>query len=56
MKLIQLLFATNFLEGLQNIESSGQVSASEFVPFLGSKSKEYCKAWDEFTGVKTPGL
>jgi len=32
------------------------ISSLSFVGLLGSKSKEYCKGWDEFTGVKTEGL
>jgi hypothetical protein len=27
-----------------------------FVPYLGPESREYVRAWDKFTGVKTPGI
>jgi hypothetical protein len=47
---------TCFLENLLNYDSAGRVKASTFVHLLGPESKAYCKAWDEFTGVKTPGL
>ena len=47
---------TCFLENLINIASWGDISYSRFVPYLGEKSREFCRAWDEFTGVKTPGL
>lgn len=45
-----------FLEDLQNIASTGEIKYSRFIPYLGEKSKEYCRAWDEFTGVKSEGL
>lgn len=48
--------ATCFLENIINATSWGAIPASSFVPLLGKKSKEFCKAWDEFTGVKTDGL
>lgn len=48
--------STCFLENLINRASWGDLSPNQFIPYLGSKSKAYCKAWDEFTGVKTPGL
>jgi hypothetical protein len=36
---------------------SGEKLDSElFVDMLGPKSKEHCRAWDKFTGVKTKGL
>lgn len=47
---------TCFLENLLNIASSNEIDYSRFIPYLGEKSKEYCRAWDEFTGVKSPGL
>lgn len=47
---------TCFLENLLNDASAGGISYSRFIPHLGEKSKEYCRAWDEFTGVKSPGL
>lgn len=48
--------ATCFLENLINYTSWGNLEAAKFVHLLGKKSKEFCKGWDEFTGVKTPGL
>jgi hypothetical protein len=47
--------ATCFLENLINY-SDNTIPASSFVPLLGPKSRDYCKGWDEFTGVKTEGL
>lgn len=47
---------TCFLENLVNVSSHGDFSPSIFVPYLGKESRKYCKAWDEFTGVKTEGL
>ena len=47
--------ATCFLENLLNATPSG-IEAIDYVWALGPKSREYCKAWDEFTGVATPGL
>jgi hypothetical protein len=48
--------ATCFLENLINLVGHGSVQASTFIPLLGPESREYCKAWDKFTGVQTPGL
>ena len=49
--------ATCFLENLINYTSAGTLAPEKLIPYLvGKKSIEYCKAWDEFTGVKTPGL
>lgn len=48
--------STSFLEGLQNLEANKKISATDFVPYLGAKSKEFCKKWDEFTGTQTPGF
>ncbi|GEM_PF-5567130 len=46
---------TGFLESLVNFPSE-RISPDSFVPFLGKESREYYKGWDDFTGVKTPGL
>jgi hypothetical protein len=46
--------ATGLLETL--LHSSKTEVASNFTIFIGKRSKEYCIAWDEFTGVKTFGL
>jgi len=48
--------ATCFLENLINYAGHGSVQASSFIPLLGPKSRDYCKGWDKFTGVQTPGL
>jgi hypothetical protein len=49
--------ATCFLENLINYTSAGRLMPEKLNFYLvGKKSIEYCKAWDEFTGVKTPGL
>jgi hypothetical protein len=53
---VQDAVATCFLENLINATSWNTIPASSFVQFLGKESKAYCKAWDEFTGVKTEGL
>lgn len=47
---------TCFLENLLNHASAGDVDYDRFIPLLGPKSREYCKAWDQFTGVRSPGL
>jgi hypothetical protein len=48
--------ATCFIEVLQNNASAGAIDSRDFVPYLGSESRAYAKAWDDFTGVKTEGL
>jgi hypothetical protein len=53
---VQTLVTTCFLENMQNLSSNELFSPGQFVPFLGPESAKYCKAWDEFTGVETPGL
>ncbi len=54
---VQNAAATCFLEGLINFVSHGRIVPERLTSYLiGEKSIEYCKAWDEFTGVKTPGL
>jgi hypothetical protein len=47
--------ATCFLENLIN-RSDRSFSPLSFTPLLGPESRDYCKGWDEFTGVKTKGL
>lgn len=46
---------TCFLENLINVTGT-RISADSYINLLGEKSKEYCKAWDIFTGIKTNGL
>lgn len=53
---VQDVVATCFLENLINLASANKLYSPDFVPFLGPNSREYCKAWDRFTGVKTEGL
>jgi hypothetical protein len=53
--------ATCFLENLINYTSSDDIpriflDPFSFVHYLGPKSKAYCRAWYEFTKIKTPGL
>lgn len=48
--------ATCFLENLLNAVSEKRIEASSFVKFLGAKSRTFCEAWDDFTGLNTPGL
>lgn len=53
---VQDAVATCFLEDIASAVYENKVSAKLLVPLLGEESRAYCKAWDEFTGVKTPGL
>jgi hypothetical protein len=46
---------TCFLENIMNL-TPAKLSPDTFVKHLGSKSREFCRAWDEFTGISTPGL
>ena len=48
---------TCFLANLQNIASNeNEFEDSHYVSLLRAKSTEFCKRWDEYTGVKTEGL
>jgi hypothetical protein len=47
--------ATCFLENLHN-RVPEEIAATFFVPFLGPRSREYCRAWDRFCGTETEGL
>lgn len=53
---VQEAVATCFLENLQNSAEPNKFPTLSFVSYLGQKSREYCLAWDEFTGAKTDGL
>lgn len=53
---VRTAVTTCLLENLLNSVSWERILSETFVPYLGIKSKEYCKSWDKFTGVKTPGL
>jgi hypothetical protein len=52
---VQNAAATCFLENLINITSE-TIPASSFISLLGAESRDYCKAWDDFTGVQTVSL
>ena len=46
---------TCFLENILN-RTPCTIEPNSYVPYLGEKSKKFCRDWDEFTGVKTSGL
>lgn len=46
----------SFLENLINYASWGNIEYSTFIPLLGPKSRAFCKGWDDFTCVRSPGL
>lgn len=48
--------ATCFLEGLLGQASSGSLDFRKVAHLLGSRSRSYCQEWDNFSGVRTPGL
>ncbi len=48
--------ATGALECILHTADTDAFDIAILLPFLGRESKEYCRAWDEFTGVKTKGL
>jgi hypothetical protein len=52
---IQTAAATCCLENILNLVPR-KIPPERFVPFLGPRSREFCKKWDEFTGVTTPGI
>ncbi|MFM8453536.1 MAG: hypothetical protein ACKOAD_00865 [Gammaproteobacteria bacterium] len=49
---------TCFLENLLNMasHSHAELRYERFIPLLGPLSLKYCKAWDHFTDVRSPGL
>lgn len=51
---VKAAVATQFLETLQH--ASDSEVARVWVPMLGEESRAHCRAWDEFSGVRTPGL
>jgi hypothetical protein len=53
---VQTAVTTCCLENLLNYVSAGRIPAQSFTHLLGPKSREYCRAWDTFTGVQTPGV
>jgi hypothetical protein len=46
---------TCFLENLMN-RVPETIPPQRLVPFLGPKSRRFCRAWDQWCGVKTEGL
>jgi hypothetical protein len=52
---VQNAISTCLLENILN-QTPEKIHPNQFVPYLGHKSREHCKAWDQFTGVKTEGL
>lgn len=53
---VQTAATTCFLENLQNSMDEEEIIKASFVKLLGPESRDFCIAWDEFTGCKTPGL
>jgi hypothetical protein len=53
---VQTAVTTCCLENLLNYVSAGRIPAESFTQLLGPHSRAYCKAWDAFTGVDTPGV
>jgi hypothetical protein len=52
---VQTCITTGFLEHLLS-EDPEQIQFKTFAKFLGPNSISYCKAWDEFCGMRTEGL
>ena len=48
--------ATGLLECLLAESSAQRLDFALIAQHLGAKSKTFCREWDTFTGVKTPGL
>ena len=46
---------TCFLENILNV-TPASIDPISFVSLLGPNSREFCRGWDDFTGVKTEGL
>lgn len=55
-EMTQTVIATGFLESLLGQASGGLLDFRKIVWAIGPESRKYCRAWDEFTGVKTDGL
>jgi hypothetical protein len=47
--------ATCFLENLMN-RTPTKIEPKLWIPSLGPKSRLFCRAWDEFTGIRTQYL
>jgi hypothetical protein len=52
---IQDAIATSLLEDLLNRDPK-EIQFVTFAKYLGENTIDYCRGWDEFTGVKTKGL
>ena len=52
---VQTTMTTSFLEDLLS-RAPTEINFSTFAKYLGKESKEYCKAWDRFCGMRTEGL
>lgn len=52
---VQTAITTSYLEYLMS-KDPDEIQFASVVKYLGENSKEYCRAWDKFTGVKTKGL
>ena len=53
--LTQTAITTSFLEHLL-AKDPAEIKFADFVDLMGRNAIEYCKAWDEFTGIRTKGL
>lgn len=55
-KLVREAVTTGLLEALLSESDDGRLDFKLISNYLGSKTLEYCRAWDQFTGCDTPGL
>lgn len=54
-QLVQNAVATVFLEDLMN-KDPDEIKFGSICKYLGKNSIDYCRAWDEFCGMRTEGL
>lgn len=47
-------FKTSFLENIMNY--GDQIDLVKIAPILGTESRLFCKAWNDYTGVDVPGI
>jgi hypothetical protein len=52
---VQTAMTTAYLEYLMS-KDPDEIQFTTFAKYLGKNSIGYCRAWDEFTGVRTKGL
>lgn len=52
---VQTAITTSYLEYLMS-KDPDEIQFSKFVKYMGKNAIDYCRAWDEFTGVRTEGL